>query len=147
MNSHVALCLAGAARLQIAFDAAILPDAKQTLLQLAADVMDKTTPNPKSAPELAVRRRQAESQDQVEFLIQCAVLLLPIRQYGWPARRVRPNQWPAEHAPAMRTLEQLLMQSSPPAFACENLAAWLTPAWERYPQLRAPCESLLSKPD
>jgi hypothetical protein len=144
MNGHVALCLAAAARLQLAFDAAVLPEQKRVLLHLAADCVDKTCPNPHAAAELALLRKADASGDQLAFLVGAAALLLPVREYGWPARRVSPGEWPAEHARALRPFEQMLrQQTSCPAAARETLARWLEPAWVRYPQLREPVLAVL----
>jgi len=143
MNGQVALCLAAAARLQLAFDAA--PQAqKLQILHMAADCIDKTSPHPEHAAELAIRRKANPTGDQLALLVETAERLLPVREYGWPARRVRPSEWPSTHAPALRAIEQQLKQSSPcPAVAREAIFNWLEPVWSRYPQLHEPIKKLL----
>lgn len=145
MNGHVALCLAAAARLQLAFEAAVRQEDKRLLLNLAADCVDKTCPNPQFAPELAIRRKANANGDQLALLVGAVDLLLPVREYGWPARRVSPGEWPVEHGRALRPFEQMLRQQTPcPPAARETLTRWLEPAWTRYPQLREPVLALIA---
>lgn len=145
MNGRVALCLAAAARLQLAFDATNHQEQRKQLLNMAADCIDKTCPHPEKSMELALRRKANATGDQLALLVEAASLLLPVREYGWPARRVRPNDWPAEHAAALRALEQQLKQNSPcPAVACEAVLNWLAPVWARYPQLQEPVRELMT---
>jgi len=145
MNGQVALCLAAAARLQLAFDATQHQEQRKQLLNLAADCIDKTCPHPEKSMELALRRKANATGDQLALLVEAAQLLMPVREYGWPARRVRPGDWPAEHAPALRALEQQLKQNTacPPA-AREAVLAWLAPVWARYPQLQEPVLQLFA---
>jgi hypothetical protein len=145
MNGRVALCLAAAARLQLAFDASSHQEHRKQLLNLAADCIDKTCPHPEKSMELALRRKANATGDQLALLVEAAQLLMPVREYGWPARRVRPNDWPAEHAPALRAVEQQLKQNSacPPA-ARVAVLTWLVPVWARYPQLQEPILQLFA---
>jgi len=144
MHPKVALCLAAAARLQMDFDAEWRPDVKKQLLDIAVDFIDKTAPAPGREPELALLRRASQSQDQVAFLVEAGHMMLPVREYGWPARRVKPNQWPLDQAPALRALEQVLKQSCCPPQAAQALLTWLEPVWPKYPRLQDCCIAALT---
>ena len=141
MSGHVDLCLAAAARLQLAFEATSSDAARRTLLLCAADCLDKTRPDPR----LACWQQQAQRGDPVALLVEHRDLLSALGPEAWPRRKIRPSQWPAAHADALRTLERHLKGEAPcPAASRAALLDWLAPVWTRYPVLRATVEQALA---
>lgn len=141
INPSIALTLSAIVRLNMAFETTEGPT-RLLLVDCAADCLDRTKPD----PSLICHHREGEA-NQIDMLVNNHALLRPQPADAWPRRRVRPSQWPASHAPALRALERHQKGDA----ACtrahrEALLVWLAPVWARYPQLQEGARAELGLP-
>lgn len=138
IKKQIALLLAAVARMQIEFDVREKVRAQSNFLKIAADLIDCSVPS----AFLMAKLKDNPPQDQVTFLIHNRSELHPVFSTTPAAAikklRIKPSQWPKEHAKFIRLVFLLMQDDSAineqsPDF--KALLAWLRPAFVMYPSL------------
>ncbi|MDO8416364.1 MAG: hypothetical protein Q7S87_09155 [Agitococcus sp.] len=146
MSAHlIALALATVARLRYEFDRSSNPASQAVLLKTSADIIDCSVPT----NYLLERIRHERPLNELAYLIEYRselTLLLPTATKGKPTRRIRPSQWPKEHARFIRLVTNQLKSPLPNDSLSvddgQQLWDWLQPAIGQYPVLRASLQTL-----
>jgi hypothetical protein len=134
----VDLVLATAARLRHDFERSQQPMMQMLLLKIAADVIDCSVPS----DYLMAQLRQDSPKDELAYLVahrnELSMLRVSAPNFQ-KQRRVRPSQWPIEHARFLRTVSGLVQSvgtSKESPLDNKGLADWLMPALDLFPVLR-----------
>jgi hypothetical protein len=136
----VALTLSGVVRLYQSFERSSSSAEKQKLLQVAADLLDRTVPFPDLKAELL-----KAGTDPVLELIKGRERIAAIPPSLWRPPKAKLNEVSPSHYQGLRALDRALKKEfSRPDMTWDALSAWLTPAWAAVPELAHECQELKS---